>query len=165
MVIDRATLFTDRLDLTLSGEGVQTVVDLLVAEHTGRDAVQASGAASQIHTISLPIQFKRRAGRREIILPASGKTAASAVPNHVFLLTLARAFRWKDLLETGKFLSVKALAEAVGLERSYVGRLLNLTLLSPKIVETIVGGDEPDGLAIATLRQGVPVRWEEQGQD
>jgi hypothetical protein len=162
MVIDRATIFTDRLDLTLSGEGVQAVVDLLVAEHTGQGAVPASGAAGQIHTISLPIQFKRRAGRREIILPADGKTAASAVPNHVFLLTLARAFRWKDLLETGKFPTVKALAEAVGLERSYVGKLLNLTLLAPKIVEALVAGDEPDGLAVMRLRQGVPVRWEEQ---
>ncbi|MBM4354420.1 MAG: hypothetical protein FJ109_11600 [Deltaproteobacteria bacterium] len=36
MVIDRATIFTDRLDLTLSGEGVQAVVDLLVAEHSAR---------------------------------------------------------------------------------------------------------------------------------
>ncbi len=162
LVIDRATIFTDRLDLTLSGEGVQAVVDLLVAEHSGCDAAPAPGAAGQIHTISLPIQFKRRAGRREIILPAEGKTAASAVPNHVFLLTLARAFRWKDLLETGKFPSVKALAAAVGLERSYVGKLLNLTLLSPKIVEALVAGDEPDGLAVGSLRQGVPVRWEEQ---
>ena len=163
MVIERATIFTDRLDLTLSGEGVQAVVDLLVAEHSGRDAAPASGAASQIHTISLPIQFKRRAGRREIILPADGRTAASAVPNKVFLLTLARAFRWKDLLELGKYPTVAALAEAVGLERSYVGKLLNLTLLAPKIVEALVAGDEPDGLSLAVARQGAPVRWEEQG--
>ncbi len=137
--------------------------DLLVAEHGGRGVVPSTGAGSgQAHTISLPIQFKRRAGRREIILPAEGKTAASAPPNQVFLLTLARAFRWKDLLESGKFPTVASLAEAVGLERSYVGKLLNLTLLSPKIVEALVAGDEPDGLAVATLRQGVAVRWDAQ---
>ena len=162
MVIDRATLFTDRLDLTLSGEGVQAVVDLLVAEHSGSGVVASSGGtAAQTHTISLPIQFKRRAGRREIILPAEGKQA-SAPPNQVFLLTLARAFRWKDLLESGKFPTVAALAEAVGLERSYVGKLLNLTLLSPKIVEAVVAGDEPDGLAVGKFRQGVHAAWEEQ---
>jgi len=161
MVIDKATIFTDRLDLTLSGEGVQAVVDLLVAEHNGRDAAPASGAANQIHTISLPIQFKRRAGRREIILPAEGKQA-SAPPNKVFLLTLARAFRWKDLLESGKFPTVKALAEAVGLERSYVAKLLNLTLLAPRIVEALAVGEEPDALSISEQRQRVPARWDLQ---
>jgi len=162
MVIDRATLFADRLDLTLSGEGVQAVVDLLVAEHSASEVVASRGAgATQAHTISLPIQFKRRAGRREIILPADGKQA-SAPPNQVFLLTLARAFRWKDLLESGRFPTVKALAEAVGLERSYVGKLLNLTLLAPRIVEAVVAGDEPEGLAVGSLRQGVPVRWDKR---
>jgi len=130
---------------------VQAVVDLLVAEHSGPGAVPAPATAGQSHTISLPIQFKRRAGRREIILPAGGKQPP-APPNKVFLLTLARAFRWKDLLESGKFPTVKALAAAVGLERSYVGKLLNLPLLSPKIVEAMVAGDEPDGLAVMRLR-------------
>jgi site-specific DNA recombinase len=161
MVIDRATIYTDRLDLTLSGEGVQAVVDLLVAEHSGQDVVPASGSGGQAHTISLPIQFKKRAGRREIILPADGKQA-SAPPNRIFLLTLARAFRWKDLLESGKFKTVKALAAAVGLERSYIAKLLNLALLSPKIVEALVAGDEPDGLAVGSLRQGVTVRWDKR---
>jgi len=51
----------------------------------------------------------------------------------------------------------------VGLERSYVGKLLNLTLLAPKIVEALAAGDEPDGLAVGSLRQGLPVRWDAQG--
>ncbi len=50
----------------------------------------------------------------------------------------------------------------MGIERSYVGKLLNLTLLSPRIVAALVAGAEPDGLAVTRLRQGVPVRWEEQ---
>jgi len=58
---------------------------------------------------------------------------------------------------------VRALAAAVGLERSYVARLLNITLLAPDIVEAVVAGDEPDGLSISTLRQKIPVRWDRQG--
>ena len=163
-VIDQATLFTDRLDLTLCGEGVQAVVDLLVAENGGRAVVAASRGSgpARVHTISIPIRFKRRGGRKEIILPAETPDAGVST-NQTFLLTLARAFRWKDLLESGRFTSVKALAAAVGLERSYVGKLLNLTLLAPRIVEAVVAGDEPDGLSLAGLRQGVPVRWDQQG--
>ena len=162
-MIAQATLFTDRLDLTLCGEGVQAVVDLLVAENGGRTVVAASRGSgpARVHTISIPIQFKRRSGRREIILPPE-EPGADAPANQTFLITLARAFRWKDLLESGRYSSVKALAAAVGLERSYVAKLLNLTLLAPDIVEAAVAGAEPDGLSISSLRQGVPVRWEKQ---
>ena len=162
-VIEQATLFTDRLDLTLCGDGVQTVVDLLVGEGNGHVVVAASRGfgPARVHTISIPIQFKRRGGRKEIILPAETPDAGVST-NQTFLITLARAFRWKELLESGRFPTVKALAQAVCLERSYVAKLLNLTLLAPRIVEAAVAGNEPDGLSVGKLRQGVPVRWEEQ---
>ena len=161
MVIQRATLFTDRLELTLRGEGMQSVVDLLLQEG-GATAARADSGGSGATTVTIPIQFKRRAGRREIILPPDPDDSSGAPANQTFLITLARAFRWKDLLESGRYSSVKALAAAVGLERSYVAKLLNLTLLAPDIVEAAVAGAEPDGLSISSLRQGVPVRWEKQ---
>jgi len=57
---------------------------------------------------------------------------------------------------------VRALAAAVGLERSYVARLLNITLLAPDIVKAAVAGDEPSGLSVAKLRERLPARWDEQ---
>ena len=83
---------------------------------------------------------------------------------------VARALRWSDLpvlsrvegLEQGRFPTVKALAAAVGLERSYVARLLNITLLAPDIIKAAVAGDEPPGLSVAKLRTRLPARWDEQ---
>ena len=66
------------------------------------------------------------------------------------------------LLEEGKYPTVKALAAAIGLDRSYVAKLLNLTLLAPDLVEAALDGREPDGLSVRSLREGVPVAWEEQ---
>jgi site-specific DNA recombinase len=156
-VIERVTLHTDRFEITLRADGVQHVVDLLVgndgAEPGPRTKVDPYGKT----TISIPILLKRRGGRKEIVLAEEAQRA-----NTVFLLTLARAFRWKDLLESGRFPTIKALAEAVGHERSYVAKMLNLALLSPSIVAAVVAGKEPDGLLVAKLRQGVPVCWEEQ---
>jgi len=108
------------------------------------------------------MQFKRRNGRKEIILPPQAPGQRKPA-NDAFLLALARAFRWKDLIESGEYRTVKALAEAVGLEKSYVGKQLNLTLLSPAIVEAVLQGDEPDGLSIGRIRQRIPVRWGEGG--
>ena len=44
---------------------------------------------------------------------------------------------------------------------SYVGRLLNLTLVAPDIVETIVLGRDPGGLSLERLYR-LPLAWEEQ---
>jgi hypothetical protein len=44
--------------------------------------------------------------------------------NHTLILALARAFRWQELLDTGKAGSIAKLARKYDVERSYVGRIL-----------------------------------------
>ena len=51
---------------------------------------------------------------------------------------LARAFRWRRMLESGKYGSIQELAEAERVDRAYVGRLLQLTLLAPDLVEAVL---------------------------
>jgi hypothetical protein len=53
---------------------------------------------------------------------------------------LARAFRWRRMLEEGRYASVRELAAAEAVDRAYVGRALNLTLLAPAVVEGILDG-------------------------
>lgn len=67
------------------------------------------------------------------------------------VLAVVRGHRWKELLESGRYPSISALAERLGVNASYVGRHLNLTLLAPDIVEAILGGTEPDGLSLEKL--------------
>ena len=58
--------------------------------------------------------------------------------------------------------SITELAEALKLDRSYVGRILRLTLLAPDIIEAILRGAEPSGLSLARLTKEIPMLWEEQ---
>ena len=53
---------------------------------------------------------------------------------------LARAFRWRRMLEEERYGSIRELAAAEGVDRAYVGRLLKLTLLAPEVVEAILNG-------------------------
>ena len=75
---------------------------------------------------------------------------------------LARAFHWQELVDSGKYASISDLAEALGLDRSYVSRIMRLALLAPDIVEAIVQGREPSGLSLKRLVKGMPMGWEEQ---
>jgi hypothetical protein len=58
--------------------------------------------------------------------------------------TLARAFQWRRMLDDGVYSTLEDLARAKGVNATYVGRVLRLTLLAPEIVVTgrpTAGGD------------------------
>ena len=60
--------------------------------------------------------------------------------------------------------SAGELAEAEGVTRSFVTRLLRLTLLAPDIVEAILDGRQSKGMQIEELTRAMPIAWEEQRQ-
>jgi hypothetical protein len=49
-------------------------------------------------------------------------------------------------------------------DRTHVSRIMQLTSLSPTIVEQILEGKEPDGMSLRQLRKGIPLLWSEQGK-
>ncbi len=73
--------------------------------------------------------------------------------------SLARGFRWRRMLEEGRYGSISEMAKAEGVERGYVGSLLRLTLLPAPMVEAIVAGRQPEGVTLPALLEGVPVAW------
>ena len=77
---------------------------------------------------------------------------------------VVRAHRWRRLLEEGKYKSNAELAEAESLTRSFVNRLLRLTLLAPDIIEAVLDGRQPKALHLEELIQTLPSAWNEQRQ-
>jgi len=60
--------------------------------------------------------------------------------------------------------SVGELAARYGLGRSYVGRILKLAGLAPDLVDDILAGREPGGLALRRLPKLLPILWRKQRQ-
>ena len=115
--------------------------------------------------VSVPLAMKRRGGRKQVIAPGGQAPDAPARPrtNATLALTLARAHRWRELLEDGRYRSIRSLALELGVDNSYVARLLRLSLLTPDIVEAILDGTEPSGLSLGKLYRA-PMEWEDQRQ-
>lgn len=63
------------------------------------------------------------------------------------------------MLDAGEFTSAEALAKHVGLDASYVRRILKLACLAPAVVEAVLDGRPPDGLSLATLTADLPMDW------
>jgi hypothetical protein len=70
---------------------------------------------------------------------------------------LARAFRWRRMIETGRHATVAELAAAEKINSSYVSRVLRMTLLAPEIIEAILAGRQPEGLTMAKAMQPFPL--------
>jgi hypothetical protein len=75
---------------------------------------------------------------------------------------IARAHRWQRLLESGECGSITELAAAEKIDRSYLRRVLRLTLLAPEMVEAIMDGRQPEKVTLLALMKGVPGEWEKQ---
>ncbi len=77
---------------------------------------------------------------------------------------LARAFRWRKLMEKGAYATVEEIAAAEKINVSCVSRVPRLTLPAPDIVQAILDGRQPPGMTLAALMQPFPVAWADQAE-
>jgi len=82
--------------------------------------------------------------------------------DNAMVKAIARAFRWREMLENGTYATIAEIAVAESINESYVGRLLRLTLLAPDLVEKILNGRQHAKITLATLMQPFPVDWKAQ---
>ena len=113
-------------------------------------------------TVTLHVQFRivKRGGRKEMQLP-EGATQPRRTDN-TLVKALARAFRWKRMLESGEFASISELAEREGIAFTYMARVLRLTLLAPDIVEAILAGKQGAEATLKGLMEPFPLEWRSQ---
>ena len=112
-------------------------------------------------TVFVPIGWRRRGGRKVIVAPQGCDDWAPPPKfDRALVKALARAHRWQRMLENGQYGTLAELADAERISRSYVCRILRLTLLAPDIVERVMDGRPTAGLA--QFLKPFPVEWERQ---
>jgi hypothetical protein len=84
------------------------------------------------------MRFQRRGGRKRIVAPDGSELAPTSKPqpDSTLVKALARAHRWCRPLESGVYGTMAELADAERIGRSYVCRVLRLTLLAPVAVHS-----------------------------
>jgi len=118
-----------------------------------------------VETISVHVPFviRKYGGRKQVITPNGTPTAIEKPRvDSTLVKALARAFRWKKMLESGQFTTITELAEHESLALTYMTRVLRLSLLAPEIVEMILEGRQSPEMTLAVLLEPFPVEWERQ---
>ena len=111
-------------------------------------------------TVNVPFRVVKRGGRKEMRLP-DGATAPRRADN-TLVKALARAFRWKRMLESGEFATIAELAEHERMAPSYMTRVMRLTLLAPDIVDAILDRKQGPEVTLARVLEPFPAEWANQ---
>ena len=111
-------------------------------------------------TLHVPFRIVKRGGRKEMQLHHGVRPDRRT--DNTLVKALARAFRWKRMLESGEFAAIGELAEREGIAVSYLTRVLRLTLLAPDIVEAILDGTQEPDRTLSQLLETLPTDWQSQ---
>jgi hypothetical protein len=111
-------------------------------------------------TLHVPFRVVKRGGRREMQLPEGA--AQPRRTDSTLVKALARAFRWKRMLESGEFATIAELAEREDIAPSYMTRVMRFTLLAPDIVEAILDGRQGPEVTLTHVLGPFPIEWSKQ---
>jgi hypothetical protein len=112
----------------------------------------------------IPMRFQRRGGRKRIVAPDGSEIVptSKAQPDGTLPKALARAWRWQRMLDDSVYISVSEIADAEGIDKGYVSRMLRLAMLAPDIVQEILECRTAPGLTLEKLEQRLSADWTEQ---
>ena len=113
-------------------------------------------------TVHVPFRVRKRGGRKLMVSPDGTTEPARPQVDNSLVKALARAHRWKRLLDSGEFTTIAELAKREGISKSYMTRVLRLTLLAPDIVEAILDGRQGPEMTLARVLEPFQVEWNEQ---
>src|SRR5918993_708304 len=104
-------------------------------------------------TVRVPLTIRQRPGRKTVVTPARDDAEAvlATRADPALVTALARAFRYQRLLDEGRYASISEMAAAEKLDRGYLGRVLQLTLLAPDILAAILDRTQPADLGLPSL--------------
>lgn len=127
----------------------------------GRPTLSKDGRTITVH---IPITLRHQGGRKQVVTPPG---AAPWIPtpsrvDNTIIKAIVRAHRWRDMLESGRYATVRDLAKAEAINESYLGRILRLTLLSPTLTEAVLEGKQPAAQELDDLLKQFTVERDKQ---
>jgi hypothetical protein len=110
--------------------------------------------------IHVPFRLVKRGGRKEMVLPPG--TSVQRKMDDSLVKALARAYRWKRMLDSGRFSNIADLAHSERITAPFLTRTMRLAQLAPDLVQAILDGTQPRNLTLEALRRPLAMSWIEQ---
>jgi DNA invertase Pin-like site-specific DNA recombinase len=173
MLLARVTLSVSEVRVEIRRKDLAAVLGNVEVAHDGGittadwqdlDAETGDGAGDQTAiTVVLPIKLRRRGLETKLVLDGPGGEKPGE-PDPALVKMIANAHQWWEDLVSGRFPTMRALAQAYNKDERYVARVIPLAFLAPAIVDTILTGRHPIEMTAQELitLQEVPAAWASQ---
>lgn len=170
-IIERIIISKEQLTVRLCHTGMRDVLldveagSVHKAEHAESGYQPAVTQSEGYLEITIAARFEVY-GRSQIALDAEGKairTFKRSNYNPVLVNALVKSYRWNRQLDSGD-LTISDLAKREGQSRTYISRIVNLMMLSPDIISSILTGTQPLTLHLKDLTGNLPIEWHRQKQ-
>jgi DNA invertase Pin-like site-specific DNA recombinase len=102
----------------------------------------------------------RRGSELRLVLPPS--QAGVSRPNLSLLKAIVRAQEWRRRIVAGEIHSKEQIARESRLHPRYVGRILRLAVLAPRIVQAIVDREPVAEFPLSHFHGRIPLSWQQQ---
>lgn len=106
----------------------------------------------------------KRSGSGNSIVIMKPRRGGQSTPDKHLVKAIARGHLLYGKLLSGEFDSIAELAKSEQIDKRYLSRVLQLAFLSPRIVDAICNGSEPEDLTTEALLKAkdFPMDWQEQ---
>jgi DNA invertase Pin-like site-specific DNA recombinase len=143
------TMDTGHARMQLRATAIATALEI-------RDAV-----SDELVEVNIDAKLSR-SGRAMRLVQIDGRRAGGALGDQSLIKLIAKARKWWALLKQGD-IHVAGLAREEDVTRSYMSNAIRIAFLSPRLVEMIVGGEQPTQLTAQKLIQtSLPLGWKDQ---
>jgi len=114
-------------------------------------------------SLTIPATLKRCGIETKLILSSDDKDERPHVRTlNALQDALRKALVWQEAFLSGKMPSLAAIARQEHVSQRRVAHLLHLAYLAPDIMEAILAGDVPLTLTLSSLKNSIPLDWQEQ---
>ena len=152
-LIHRVLVFENEVRIVFRAEEIAGLL-----KEAGADFSVSSGSVDLECVLTVPCKLRRYAGQVKL---HSADEQADA-PRLPIQTALIQAHQGMEQIIFDKATTMRQIAQALNMDRSFVARPLQLSNLAPDIVKAIWENRQPVSLTLEKLRRGIPDSWEEQ---
>ncbi len=114
-------------------------------------------------TVEIPIKMRTTSRQKLILVPDALLPVTKPQIEDRLLHVIAKGFAWRRRIEEGKSRHMGEVAEQEKVSLPYVHALINLTYISPGVIEAIITGTQLKGLDRQILEEmAKEAVWERQ---
>jgi DNA invertase Pin-like site-specific DNA recombinase len=164
-VVQRVVVHADRIEVEVWKQKLRDTLTADSRTSSARPATQhPEQASTDVIRLDIEARVKRCGGEMRLVFPPD-HPGPTRVPASSLLKALARGRQWYEWIVAGEVSGRRSLAEKLGLDERYVGRVLECAFLAPDIVEAILDGRQPPDLTFKKLTNCLRPSWTEQRRE